>query len=105
MAGFRGNIVPVYSLPMLLGYSAVESSRWLVLFGKDEMVGLAFDSFDGHLRIPEGYVAGGQAVAGMSRHIHEVTKIEGTIRPIIDLVSLYEGIKKCASSSMSGRSE
>lgn len=105
MAGFRGNIVPVYSLPMLLGYSAVESSRWLALFGKDEMVGLAFDSFDGHLRIPEERVAGGQAVECTSRHVHEVTEIEGTIRPIIDLISLYEGIKKCASLSMSGRSE
>ena len=105
MAGFRGNIVPVYSLPLLLGYSGVESPRWLALFGRDETIGLAFDSFDGHLRIPEEHVAGGQAVGGTSRQIHDVTEIEGTIRPIIDLVSLYERIKKCASMSMSGRSE
>ena len=79
LVGFRGNIIPVYSLRMLLGYSAGESPRWLALVGKDEMIGLAFDSFEGHLRATKSQVTGVERADVTSPHIHEVTEIDGAI--------------------------
>jgi purine-binding chemotaxis protein CheW len=105
MAGFRGNIVPVYSLRMLLGYSAGEFPRWLALVGRDETVGLAFDDFDGHWRIPEKDATAPERAETTSPHLHEVAEIDGIIRPIIDLGSVLDAIRKRASMSMSGRNE
>ena len=49
--GFRGAIVPVYDLRMLLGYVRQEPARWLVITAAWPLA-LAFDAFDGHVRVP-----------------------------------------------------
>jgi len=94
MIGLRGKIVPVYSLRLLLGYPAGEHPGWLALVGGNEPVGLAFDGLGGHRRIPKKDISAAERAKGAAAHVHEVAQLGGAARPIIDLVSVCEGIKK-----------
>jgi chemotaxis signal transduction protein len=56
LIGMRGGVVPVWSLGALLGYGADrETPRWMMLVGDrggGQVLALAFERFDGHLRVP-----------------------------------------------------
>lgn len=52
VAGFRGVVVPVYELAAVLGHAGGQARRWLVLAAGEPLIALAFDSLDGHLRVP-----------------------------------------------------
>ena len=56
LIGLRGGVVPVWSLGALLGYGADrETPRWMMLIGErgsGQVLALAFERFDGHLRVP-----------------------------------------------------
>jgi purine-binding chemotaxis protein CheW len=57
LAGLRGGVVPVFSLTSLLGAAGGlprETPRWLLLCAEEEPFALAFDGFEGHLRLPTG---------------------------------------------------
>jgi purine-binding chemotaxis protein CheW len=52
LAGFRGQMVPVYELGQLLAYAAsLEPPRWLVMAKAREPFALAFDAFDAQLHV------------------------------------------------------
>lgn len=91
IAGFRGVILPVYDLGMLLGQAKAKASRWLVIAAAVP-IALAFEAFDGHLRIskdaifPEG--AGERA-----GHVRDCVRMEGVVRPILSLPSVLDTIK------------
>ena len=54
LAGMRGNIVPVFSLAALLGYSEpANPPLWMVLSAGAEPVGLAFDVFERYVLVPQ----------------------------------------------------
>jgi len=90
--GFRGAIVPVYDLRLLLGYPAQEPPRWSVVVG-DPPVALAFDAFEGHLRLAQAAhvrQADGEAAR---RHVRELLHTGDMIRPVVAVASLLEAIK------------
>jgi chemotaxis signal transduction protein len=93
VGGFRGALVPVYDLRALLGYPASERSRWLVLTGSK--VALAFDGFEGHLRVSLDAIAA-EAPGKPSTHAREVVRAAGVTRPIVDVPSVLESISKRA---------
>ncbi|GAB7051133.1 chemotaxis protein CheW [Catenuloplanes indicus] len=93
VAGFRGSIVPVYSLAAVLGQPPQPESRWLVLAAGEPAVALAFEALDGHLRIPAGEVIEeqvGHGPRGCLRGI--VQRPEGT-RPIVDVAAVRAAIQ------------
>ena len=51
IAGFRGSLVPVYDLSVLLGLSEPTTPRWIVLTAGRTRVAFAFAAFAGHLRV------------------------------------------------------
>jgi len=51
LAGFRGAVTPVFDLARLLGYPPASAPRWIVLAGERAQVGLAFETFEAHLRL------------------------------------------------------
>jgi chemotaxis signal transduction protein len=87
VAGLRGGVVPIYSLAALLGYGAgAETSRWTILMGPD-LVGLAFETFDGYLRVSPGDLAAEHG-GGSRPHVVEIARVANRTFGIIDLPSV-----------------
>jgi chemotaxis signal transduction protein len=89
VAGFRGSIIPVYDLRALLGYAVSEPSRWMLVVAAK--VALAFDRFEGHLRVPRESIAV-QPPSERARHVTEVVRGGGVARPIVHVPSVLEAI-------------
>jgi chemotaxis signal transduction protein len=94
VVGSRGRIVPVYSLRALLGYPRQENLRWAVLAASGDCLGLAFDDYEGYLRIPISQVAPQDQAGMMTQHVRDVARCEGSARPILDLSSIVDAIKR-----------
>jgi chemotaxis signal transduction protein len=77
VAGFRGKVVPVYDLRILLRLPAATAPRWLVLLSADGVFGLSFDLFEAHLR-------------GASDAVLQ----SGVARPLLDAASIRAQITK-----------
>jgi chemotaxis signal transduction protein len=86
LAGFAGQVVPVYDLAALLGHPVGERPRWLVLAGGSPPLGLAFHELDGHVRVSSGEIVreAGDQVAGSVRGM---VALPGGVRPIVDVVA------------------
>lgn len=96
LAGIRGVLVPIYRLAVLLGYpepldpAGREEPRWLLLCGREDKVGLAFDRLDGHLRVPRSDLS--RADGEGRRHVVEVARVGERALPILSLDSLLATI-------------
>ena len=105
LAGFRGSVVPVYDLRLLLGHAGAAAPRWLVTAAAG-VVALAFDGFDGHLRLPQEAIAQPQRSAAVRRHVRGLVQAgaerspaaAGLLRPIVDLASVLEAIGQGAAA-------
>lgn len=102
VAGFRGEVVPVYDLRALLGYAPGEASRWLLLVTTPSLPGvpprpvaLAFEHFEGHLRVGLDDIVAEASRAGTG-HAGEVVRVSGLTRPIVHVASMLEMIQKRA---------
>jgi chemotaxis signal transduction protein len=91
IAGFRGAIVPVYSLLAVLGHSAAEAPRWLVIAATTP-IALAFDQFEGHLRISPDAILPQHSHAQMRGYAPEFVRSAGVVRPILHLPSIVEAL-------------
>lgn len=91
IAGFRGATVPVYSLRILLGFSAAPASRWLVI-AVAAPVALAFDAFEGHLRAAADAILPQQSHAQMRGHAPEFIRTADTVRPVLHLASIVKAL-------------
>jgi chemotaxis signal transduction protein len=98
VAGFRGSIVPVYSLAAVLGQPPQPDSRWLVLAAGAPAFALAFEELDGHLRVPGDEIIEervGHGPRGCLRGI--VQRPEGA-RPIVDVAAVRAAIQALTHS-------
>lgn len=98
ITGFRGVIVPVYDLGALLGYAAQEPPRWLV-FAAAGPVALAFEAFEGHLRLARSARAPQHGADSSPRHVQEVLRTSDQIRPVVSVASILETIKTMVQQS------
>jgi purine-binding chemotaxis protein CheW len=96
IAGFRGAVLPVYDLAMLLGYPRAASPRWLVVIALAP-VALAFDSFDGYLNMRDAAIVPEARPEERERHVREVVQTVDLVRPLISLASVLEWIRSRAS--------
>jgi chemotaxis signal transduction protein len=88
IAGFRGTVLPVYDLGMLLGRPKAAAPRWLAV-AKAAPLALAFDGFDGLLRARPDEVVPDARPEARGRHIQEI--LQGDVaRPIIHVASVLE---------------
>lgn len=104
LAGIRGELVPVYSLAMLLGYAkpAATQVRWLVLCGSDRRVGLAFEAFEGHLNLTPGQIAATNPANDSNEHVRTTAHADAVSRPVVSVESVMSGItKRCSALSAS----
>jgi chemotaxis signal transduction protein len=96
IAGFRGAIVPVYSLQVLLGQSGdsagARTPRWLVI-AASAPVALAFEAFEGQLRVLPDAILPRQSRPEMKSYAREFVQTQTVVRPIVHLPSVLDTIK------------
>jgi chemotaxis signal transduction protein len=96
IAGFRGAIVPVYGLQMLLGYPMmVGAPRWLVI-ASGAPVAFALDAFEGHFRVSRDAILSHEAGGGPRDFVREVVSDRRVTRSIVHLPSAIDALKKLA---------
>jgi chemotaxis signal transduction protein len=100
VAGIRGKLVLVYSLPVLLGYAAGTSlTPWLALCGGSDPVALAFDELESFVRVRRTDLCVAEADERSSLHVREVVRIGAVARPVIDARSTVTAVKAGAGVS------
>jgi len=96
IAGFRGAIVPVYSLQTLLGQSGdppgSRTPRWLVIAAAAP-VALAFEALEGQLRVPPDAILPRQSRAETKSFAWEFVQMQNLAWPIMHLSSVLDAIK------------
>ncbi|MBS2024383.1 MAG: chemotaxis protein CheW [Deltaproteobacteria bacterium] len=98
LVGLRGLLVPVFSLAEVLGYPAPrEVPRWMLLCGKSEPLGLAFDDFEAFLRLPLSAIT--RLAPGAQRPcVLEVVQARDEAKSIIDLARVLATLRVTPSS-------
>ncbi|MGH9142297.1 MAG: chemotaxis protein CheW [Vicinamibacterales bacterium] len=93
LMGRRGVLVPVYDLCTLLGYPRASAPRWF-LIAAVAPVALAFDHFEGHLRVPREAVSSDSSPrpVNQSPSLHELMRLDELARPIIHVPSVLNQI-------------
>jgi chemotaxis signal transduction protein len=91
IAGFRGAIVPVYDLQILLGHSSTSTPRWLVIAAAAP-VALAFASFDGQLRVAQDAILSQPSRPEFRGYAREFVRTRDFFGPIMHLPSLLDAI-------------
>jgi purine-binding chemotaxis protein CheW len=98
IAGFRGNILPVYDLHALLGLPIAQAPRWLVITA-GAPVALAFEAFSGQLRVPEAAVLPQTGQRGAADHAREFVRTPDFAGPILHLPSVLASIRSFNAST------
>lgn len=110
VAGFRGQIVPVYDLAALLGYARCASPRWLILLGqrRRSAMALAFESFEMHFSVAQRDMEQTPndfpSHLGPTRpHVFDAVSDQGRVWPVIHLQSLLTGLQERVESTIQPR--
>lgn len=90
IAGFRGTILPVYSLAGLLGRPPEQAPRWLAV-ASGASIALGFEGFEGHLRIARAAVLPGQEAEGRF-YGRSYVRAGDVLCPVIDLTAVIAAI-------------
>jgi purine-binding chemotaxis protein CheW len=104
VAGFRGTVLPVYDLAVLLGYARTATPRWVVAVAAAP-VALAFDAFDGYLTVPHDAIAPEAHLETHQRHVRDVIQTVDPVRPLISVASVLEWIRSRASRAGSDKEQ
>lgn len=92
IAGFRGTVVPIYDLSLILGKPRSASPRWFFLLA-GASAGLAFDQFEGHMRLARSALAPVDSTDTAHHYVREIAQTGAGTRPVIHLPSILETIK------------
>jgi purine-binding chemotaxis protein CheW len=92
IAGFRGAMLPVYDLPVLLGHPAAQTPRWLVIAAAAP-IALAFEAFEGQLRVSRDEILPQAARPDAAAYAREVVRTRDFTGPIMHLPSVLDAIK------------
>jgi chemotaxis signal transduction protein len=94
IAGFRNTVAPIFDLRLVLGYPPGAPARWLVLARGPVLVGLAFDRFDGHRRVPRAQLAAGVTGEKIEPGVRGAVTVDGLVRPLIQMSAVLAAIAK-----------
>ena len=104
IAGFRGSLLPVYDLQLLLGHARAESPRWLAVAAAAP-IALAFATFDGRLRVPRREIIAHTKHADLAQYAQSVVRAAGFVRPILHLPSILATLNVAGMKMHPERSE
>lgn len=92
IAGFRGAIISVYDLRVLLGYDTAAALRWVVLAAAAP-VALAFEGFEGQLRVAREDIVVQSLQPDLSNSApREFVRTEKASARILSLQSVLAGV-------------
>jgi chemotaxis signal transduction protein len=91
IAAFRGAILPVFSLALLLGHAAKPSPRWLAI-AATAPVALAFDAFEHHLRVSAETIHRREASTKDRPFVRDFMSAQQQGRPILHLPSILDAL-------------
>jgi len=99
MVGLRGRLVPVFSLPRLLGYAEGGEPRWLAACaGGREPIALSFEHLDGYREVPRSALLMTERTAPGSTvpraHTAELARLGGVLVPVVSIASILETLAK-----------
>jgi chemotaxis signal transduction protein len=104
VASFRGRVVPVYDLAALLGHAARGAGRWLLLVDGGEAA-LSITMFEAQLSLAAGErMVAAQALASRP-HLSGAVEAGGIVRPVADLPSVMNEIRKRAQAARSTKGD
>ncbi|MBI1776730.1 MAG: chemotaxis protein CheW [Proteobacteria bacterium] len=92
ISAFRGGIVPVYDLRALLGHVPAADARWVVLAGQAPAFGLAFDEFEGQVRVPSEAIAPADRPGAAQGLVREMARVDQRVRSILHMPSVIETV-------------
>ena len=102
IAGFRGSIQPVYGLAYVLGRSVDNLPRWFVI-AAGASVALAFDAFEGYLRVASERIRPRDANAKDQPYARSFVPVHELIRPILHLPAVVDAIKAHRTTAVRAR--
>jgi len=94
-AGLRGRIVAVHDLAVLLGHGAGGKPRWLALARGADSIALGFEAFESQIVAAPGDVIAADGAAAR-QHARAAVRSGQALRPIVDLPSVIEEIRRLA---------
>jgi chemotaxis signal transduction protein len=97
IAGFRGAVLPIYDLGMLLGAPRAAAPRWTVVLAAAR-IGLAFEGFDGFLSVQGAVIVPEARTETREWHVREILRSE-PVRPLIYVPSILEAIGRLAGQN------
>lgn len=95
---YRGEVLPIFDLRVMLGHevSGKAPGWWVVVQGAS--VGLAFDAFERHLRLPPDALA--RASTEDARlYSAETLRSDGQLRPIVSIAAILKDIRRQVGQS------
>jgi chemotaxis signal transduction protein len=92
ITGVRGAVVPVFSLARLTGRSDADSPRWVALAGGADRIGLAFATFEGHLRVPATSIHAAAPAGPERASLSGIADVPPAPRPILDLPAIVRAV-------------
>lgn len=96
LSGFRGMVVPVFDLAVLLHEARPSvSPRWLALSSGHDPLGFAFSELEGHMQLADGDLH--PTAHADTPWIAEVIRTESGLRPVIKLSVLVELLRQRGS--------
>lgn len=99
LGSHRGEVLPIFDLRALLGHDSREPGQlpgwWVVVQGAP--LGLAFDVFERHLRLPPEALA---AASAEDAHLYsgETLRSDGQLRAIVSIGAILDDIRRQAGS-------
>ena len=90
IAGFRGAILPVYDLAIILGMATGARTQSWLLIAKAAAAALSFDAFAGQRRVSSDAIVPHGSNSPAQRHIHALVRSAGWAGPVLDLHSVIE---------------
>ena len=93
IASFRGAIVPVYSLAVLLGHPPTPGPRWLVI-AAEAPVAFAFELFESHLRVSADEILPQQSDTQRRGHAPDFVRGADAVRAVLRLHPIIAALGK-----------
>lgn len=95
LTGIRGVVVPVFSLPRLLGFDSLHSkTHWLVFCGEVQTpIALAFETMERLFEATDSKIFVRQEPVGHHPHVNATVSEGATLRGVISIPTLVEYIK------------
>ncbi len=95
LAGLRGELTPVFSLASLLGCGAEsDSPPWLIVCRSQPRMALAFDRFEGSVRVAREDVSTAEPEEGSQPLTRQTARLGPSVLYVIDVPSTVAAARK-----------